>query len=106
MRCWDAKPENRPTAKELHQILNKWYKECYIRSNKYDKNSEIYSQIKKCEKIRVNKLRNNSNKDRSKSIQTHPQAIYTSRLLNFKNLPEPVNSSDLSSFRVNSGNLT
>ncbi|CAB5370751.1 unnamed protein product [Rhizophagus irregularis] len=29
---------------------------------------------------------------RSKNIQTHPQAIYTSRLLNFKNLPEPVNS--------------
>ncbi|RGB25211.1 hypothetical protein C1646_747447, partial [Rhizophagus diaphanus] len=31
------------------------------------------------------------------SIETHPQAIYTSRLLNFKNLPEPVNSS----FQVN-----
>ncbi|CAB4472780.1 unnamed protein product [Rhizophagus irregularis] len=29
---------------------------------------------------------------RANNIQTHPQAIYTSRLLNFKNLPEPVNS--------------
>ncbi|CAB4414389.1 unnamed protein product [Rhizophagus irregularis] len=27
--------------------------------------------------------------------ETHPQAIYTSRLLSFKNLPEPVNSNDL-----------
>ena len=24
MKCWNAKAENRPTAKELHQILNKW----------------------------------------------------------------------------------
>ncbi|CAB4380345.1 unnamed protein product [Rhizophagus irregularis] len=37
----------------------------------------------------------------SESIKTHPQAIYTSRLLNFKDLPEPVNSSDLSSFQIN-----
>ncbi|CAB4439939.1 unnamed protein product [Rhizophagus irregularis] len=29
---------------------------------------------------------------RCSNIQTHPQAIYTSRLLSFKNLPEPVNS--------------
>ncbi|GBC37673.2 kinase-like domain-containing protein [Rhizophagus irregularis DAOM 181602=DAOM 197198] len=27
----------------------------------------------------------------TKNFDTHPQAIYTSRLLNFKNLPEPVN---------------
>jgi len=25
---------------------------------------------------------------------THPQAIYTSRLLNYKNLPEPKNAGD------------
>ncbi|CAB5370665.1 unnamed protein product [Rhizophagus irregularis] len=34
---------------------------------------------------------------RSNNIQTHPQAIYTSRLLNFKNLPEPVNSGAIQS---------
>ncbi|UZO15506.1 uncharacterized protein OCT59_006926 [Rhizophagus irregularis] len=38
-KCWDAKAENRPTAKELCQILNKWNKE------KYNKDSEIYFQI-------------------------------------------------------------
>ncbi|PKC05819.1 hypothetical protein RhiirA5_378308 [Rhizophagus irregularis] len=54
------------------------------------------------EKIREKKLKNRSNENKSKSIKTHPQAIYTSRLLNFKNLPEPVNSSDLTSFQVNS----
>ena len=54
-------------------------------------------------KIREKKWLNRSNENKSENIKTHPQAIYTSRLLNFKNLPEPVNSSDLSSFQFNSG---
>ncbi|CAB5389750.1 unnamed protein product [Rhizophagus irregularis] len=65
-------------------------------------NSEIYFQIKECDKIRKEKFKNRSNEDKSKSFKTHPQAIYTSRLLNFKNLPKPVNSSDLSSFQFSS----
>ncbi|CAB4444207.1 unnamed protein product [Rhizophagus irregularis] len=48
------------------------------------------------------KFRNRSNEDKSKSFKTHPQAIYTSRLLNFKNLPKPVDSLDLSSFLFSS----
>ena len=90
MKCWDAKPENRPTANELVRILDRWF---FYEKN--DENSVLYSQIKECEKIRENKLKNKSNEDKSKNFQTHPQAIYTSRLLNFKNLPEPVNSSEL-----------
>ena len=73
---------------------------------KDNKDSEICFQIKECDGIRENKFENRSSEDKSKSLQTHPQAIYTSRLLNFKNLPEPVNSSDLSSFQFNSGNIT
>ncbi|PKY49883.1 hypothetical protein RhiirA4_466035, partial [Rhizophagus irregularis] len=47
-----------------------------------------------CEKIKENKLKNRTNENKSKNLQTHPQAIYTSRLLNFENLPEPVNSTE------------
>ena len=100
MKCWDAKSDNRPTAKELFQILNKWDDEIEkIKSNtrkgiKDDENSEIYSQIKECDKISESKFKNRSSEDKSKNLQTHPQAIYTSRLLNFKNLLELVNSSD------------
>jgi serine/threonine protein kinase len=97
MKCWDAKVENRPTAKELCQILKK------LQSERWNIDSEINSQMDEYEKIRRNRLRNRSNKNKSENIKTHPQAIYTSRLLNFKNLPEPVNSSDLSSLQVNSG---
>ncbi|RGB41146.1 kinase-like domain-containing protein, partial [Rhizophagus diaphanus] len=39
MKCWDAKAENRPTAKELYQIIKKWDEE------EVDSNSEIYSQM-------------------------------------------------------------
>ncbi|PKC70872.1 hypothetical protein RhiirA1_454247 [Rhizophagus irregularis] len=97
MKCWDAKAENRPSAKELYQILKKWEEEYDIKFN-----GEIYSQMSEYKKIREKKFKNRSNENKSESIKTHPQAIYTSRLLNFKNLPEPVNSSELSSFQVNS----
>jgi serine/threonine protein kinase len=94
IKCWDAKAENRPTAIEICQILGKYTGEIN------DEDGEIYSQIKECEKIKENKSKNRTNENKSKSLQTHPQAIYTSRLLNFENLPEPVNSSDyLSSFQ-------
>ncbi|UZO01765.1 uncharacterized protein OCT59_020276 [Rhizophagus irregularis] len=108
IKCWDAEIKNRPTTKELYQVLKKWYDEIEdIEDNHEDHedhednkdNSEIWSQIKECDKIREEKFRNRSNEDKSKNFKTHPQAIYTSRLLNFKNLPKPVNSSDLSSFQ-------
>ncbi|EXX64481.1 Bck1p [Rhizophagus irregularis DAOM 197198w] len=89
IKCWDAKAENRPTAKELRQIFYK-----YFYDGIDDESDEIYSQIKECEKIKENKLKNRTNENKSKNLQTHPQAIYTSRLLNFQNLPEPVNSTD------------
>src|SRR6266536_3046647 len=98
IKCWDAKAENRPTTMELYQILKEWYNERWN-----NKDSEIYSKMNKYDEIRENKLKNRSNKNKSENIKTHPQAIYTSRLLSFKNLPEPVNSSDLSSFQINSG---
>ncbi|PKB98231.1 hypothetical protein RhiirA5_431707 [Rhizophagus irregularis] len=40
------------------------------------------------DKIKLNR----TSEKRFSNIQTHPRAIYTSRLLSFKNLPEPTNS--------------
>ncbi|POG80244.1 kinase-like domain-containing protein [Rhizophagus irregularis DAOM 181602=DAOM 197198] len=94
MKCWDANAENRPTAKELYQIIKKWDEE------EVDSNSEIYSQMDEYKKIRENKLIKRSSENKPEIIKTHPQAIYTSRLLNFKNLPEPANSSDLLSSKI------
>ncbi|GBB97402.1 hypothetical protein RclHR1_02990003 [Rhizophagus clarus] len=97
IKCWDAEIKNRPTTKVLYQLLEKWCKE--VRKSK---SSEIYSQVEECDKIGEKKFKNKSNKDKPKNIQTHPQAIYTSRLLNFKNLPKPINSTDLSAIQMNS----
>jgi hypothetical protein len=37
-KCWDARAENRPTAKEVYQKLDNWYKGEY-------KDNKIYSQM-------------------------------------------------------------
>jgi serine/threonine protein kinase len=98
-QCWDAKAENRPTIKELYQILKKWDNE------KLNIDSEIFSQVKEWKQIRENEYNNVSNKIKSKTLNIHSQAIYVSRLLDFQNLSEPINSSDLLSFQFNSGNV-
>ncbi|RGB30799.1 kinase-like domain-containing protein [Rhizophagus diaphanus] len=83
-KCWDAKTENRPTAKELYQTLDEWCKH-----EDSDTDTDTESQVNEYDdKIKLNR----TSEKRSNNIQTHPQAIYTSRLLNFKKLPEPVNS--------------
>src|SRR4051794_8694695 len=63
-KCWDAEKENRPTIKELYQILNEWNYE------KYDIDSEIYTQIEECNNIGEKKFEIRSSKDKSKIIQT------------------------------------
>ncbi|PKK62820.1 hypothetical protein RhiirC2_789793 [Rhizophagus irregularis] len=90
---WDAKAENGPTAKELFQELKKLQE---YQVNEDD--SDIKSQVNEYDdKIKLNR----TSEKRSNNIQTHPQAIYISRLLNFKNLPEPVNSGAIQSTLCN-----
>ncbi|GES76386.1 kinase-like domain-containing protein [Rhizophagus clarus] len=79
-KCWDAKAENRPTAKELFLILSKWDVKAKTRLT-----IEEFFQIFYKLGIEVNK-----------DSETHAQAIYTTRHLNFKDLPEPMNSAPIS----------
>jgi serine/threonine protein kinase len=84
--CLDANPLDRPSAEEIKETFYKWY---------YEPSEELRKQIKEAEEI---------NKDLATSIipstslgisyKTHLEAIYTSRLLDFNNLPEPKNSDD------------
>ena len=87
-RCLDANPLNRPTAKELCDILLPW-------CNYFYNQIELKKQIKEVEEI--NNLSTNSAiplTSLALSYETHSEAIYTSRLLDFNNLPEPKNSDD------------
>ena len=90
-KCLDANPLNRPTSKEIFDILDSWQRDYW------NLKTEIGKQIKEADEIN-NKLSASSSKSPSTSLgisyKTHFEAIYTSRLLNFNNLPEPKNSDD------------
>jgi serine/threonine protein kinase len=80
-RCLDASPFNRPTAKELEEILHNW------------RNSNVAGLFENTElPTSVIDL----------SYETHSEAVYTSKLLSFDNLPEPKNSDD---YYKNSDNI-
>ena len=84
-QCWDADPLKRPNANKLYVLFYDLLASSNI-------NHMINQQIRDADKINKQlpplKLPVTDNP----SYATHPQAIYTSRLLDFKNLPEPKNA--------------
>ncbi|RIA99360.1 kinase-like domain-containing protein [Glomus cerebriforme] len=73
-KCWDAIPENRPSPEEVIDEIGK------IRRN-FEGLKNNFTPITK----------STTKSTKTKLYETHTQAIYTSRLLNLSNLPEPVN---------------
>ncbi|RIB11409.1 kinase-like domain-containing protein [Gigaspora rosea] len=85
-KCLDAEPQNRPTAKAL---VDQFY------CNSRNKETELYKQFEEIKNLDKNSLiLNQANQTKSTrfNYQTHKQAIYTSRFLNFQKLPKPVNA--------------
>src|SRR6266480_7345444 len=92
-RCLDADPLKRPTADQLESIVGEF---C---SNHLNSNTEFYKQYFEAEEFNKS-ITSKSNaqlniSSPSPSYTTHPQAIYTSRLLDYRNLPEPQNSKEI-----------
>ena len=90
-KCLDANPLNRPTVNEIKVILHNWCNKCE------SSETEIGKQIKEADEINNNSPATSSKSPSTSlgiSYETHSEAIYTSRLLNFNNLPEPKNSDD------------
>ncbi|CAB4432772.1 unnamed protein product [Rhizophagus irregularis] len=75
-------------AEEIIEILDKWNDE--LTNNQ----SELNGEIREAEEINNNNLSTGNTLLTDLSYETHPEATYTSRLLNFNNLPEPVNYDD------------
>jgi serine/threonine protein kinase len=86
-RCWDADPLKRPKASELYDLLYNIYKELV-------EISEIKKQVEEAEKFNEKFTSSLLYSGTTLSYITNPQAVYTSRLLDFKNLPEPKNAID------------
>ncbi|CAG8713439.1 19046_t:CDS:2, partial [Racocetra fulgida] len=87
-QLWHSEPGKRPTSSKLYDVLFRWNNEIISK-----KKTKFYQQFKEIEKGKFNK--------KQLSISTnliyrvHSRAIYTSRLLDFKNLPEPQNSKEI-----------
>jgi serine/threonine protein kinase len=92
-RCMNANPDQRPTAKELKEIVVFWYNSCeeiYEENEKFGyKGKEIKAIFEEADKEIPNI---------STSYEKNPDAIYTSRVFTFSNLPKPVNSSIITSY--------
>jgi serine/threonine protein kinase len=91
-RCLDANSLNRPKTEEIEESLKHWFSESI---SKYDNYTEIQKQIEESEEINNNlptSIIPSTNLERS--YETHPGAVYISRLLSFNNLPQPKNSND------------
>ncbi|RHZ47389.1 hypothetical protein Glove_583g7 [Diversispora epigaea] len=122
MRCWDARVIHRPTFEELSKELQVYnYDYFYNKSYFYKSTNEITIQIKQAENfkknqekgrfwslVRCNKSKSSKNSTTPTSItptnyKAHPEAIYTSRLLNYSSLPKPKNDEN---FKRELENLT
>ena len=92
-KCMNAIPNQRPTASELYDILNFW-DDCnghssYQEVEKFGyKGKEIKAIFEEADKEIPNI---------SVSYEKDPDAVYTSRVFTFNNLPKPVNSSIITS---------
>ncbi|CAB4382967.1 unnamed protein product [Rhizophagus irregularis] len=90
-RCMNANPNQRPTAIELHNILDDWV--CYSNNEKYGyKGEEIKAVFEEADKEILNI---------STLYEKKPDAIYTSRAFTFKNLSKPINSSFIGTTYLN-----
>ena len=87
-QCWDADPLKRPKAEELYELLQDLHSDAYN-----DEENLISEQIKEADEVNK-KSSATSSYTGNLSYTTHTQAVYTSRLLDFKNLPEPKNADD------------
>ncbi|RHZ79138.1 hypothetical protein Glove_151g53 [Diversispora epigaea] len=92
MRCWDSRVTHRPTFAELNVELRRYEKE--YKKNGSKNNNEITIQIENSEKLYKNPgltTPTTSTTSTPMNYKTHPEAIYTSRLINYSNLPKPKN---------------
>src|SRR5207248_10682518 len=69
-RCWDSKPENRPTGKEIHECLRKYF------ILPYEKGVIESAELKRQEIVRSEKYLSDE-----KNYKYHIDAFYTSRAL-------------------------
>jgi serine/threonine protein kinase len=76
-RCWDSNPDNRPSANEIEELIELFCKSC--NGTKIIKDGKIGKQFEEAEEYRKANLLSVKN---GQLTTHHPQAYYTSRILN------------------------
>ncbi|CAB5322751.1 unnamed protein product [Rhizophagus irregularis] len=94
----NANPDQRPTVNELYKILDFWYSSCRINgySEYYQEKEEFGYKGKEIKAIFEKADKEIPNI--STSYEINPDAIYTSRVFTYSNLPKPINSSIITSY--------
>ncbi|GBC54466.2 kinase-like domain-containing protein [Rhizophagus irregularis DAOM 181602=DAOM 197198] len=91
-QCWDADLSKRPKAIELEKLFTYLWNDII---SKNENNSVIYEQIKEAEEINKKSpstVQSPLSSTGTLAYTTHPQAVYISRLLIYKNPPKPKNA--------------
>jgi serine/threonine protein kinase len=82
-KCWDSDPKNRKNSNETYELIlkfrNLYVGDIFMNTGTYD--NEIEKQFEKAEEYRKASLMSNHT-NKNNQPRTHPQAVYTSRLLN------------------------
>ncbi|GBB86851.1 hypothetical protein RclHR1_01330005 [Rhizophagus clarus] len=87
-QCWDTDPSKRPKAGDLYNSFT----DLQMHFSFDTKDSTIYKQFKEADKINVKAPYSSiSSSSGALLYTTHPQAVFTSRLLDFKNLLDSKN---------------
>jgi len=88
-RCWNADRLQRPNADELFKILDDWNDETNQQAADLTENyTEFYYQYKKIKKIEDYNNKSQNWTTAGLIHQNHSQALYTSRLINTKEISE------------------
>ncbi|GES80860.1 kinase-like domain-containing protein [Rhizophagus clarus] len=100
-RCMNADSNQRPTANELHELLYFWRESISFFGRRYLQEDRLGYEGKEIQSIF--KKANNVEVDNT-SYEIDADAIYTSRIFTFSNLPKPVNSSIIITYLNNDEN--
>ncbi|GBC49766.2 kinase-like domain-containing protein [Rhizophagus irregularis DAOM 181602=DAOM 197198] len=88
VRCFD--PLKRPKADELWELLGNFYSRIHYENDVINRQIKEIDEINKKSSFSI--VQSPSSSTSTLLYTTHPQAVYTSKLLDFKNLPEPKNA--------------
>ncbi|CAB5384135.1 unnamed protein product [Rhizophagus irregularis] len=77
-KCWDPNPKNRPDAAKVEELIQLFCNSYDNSYNVYNGDKEIRKQFDESEEY----IRANPSSTENIQLTTHPEAYYTSRLLN------------------------